>query len=244
MTASPCGGCISEQSRPGEGDRARPRRRSRGGGAAGLGDQARAGGAVARDLSRRQGLGAPPRRHRAALPRAAAARTEGACRQPALRRADGWCTRCCSICRRSQPPIGGRGARFRRRTRARPAAEMREEIVSETLAIVQDARFAPLFAARQPQRGAGGGKARRGRRCARTPARSIGWRSSTTPCSCSTTRRIGRRLPSPDEVAPGYIAQLAAYRAALRLMFPERALRAAITLDRRPETHGNPINTA
>jgi len=31
-----------------------------------------------------------------------------------------------------------------------------------------------------------------------------------------------------EEVVPGYIAQLAAYRAALRLMFPARALRAAI----------------
>jgi ATP-dependent helicase/nuclease subunit A len=31
-----------------------------------------------------------------------------------------------------------------------------------------------------------------------------------------------------EAVAPGYIAQLAAYRAALRIMFPERALRAAI----------------
>jgi ATP-dependent helicase/nuclease subunit A len=38
------------------------------------------------------------------------------------------------------------------------------------------------------------------------------------------------RLPPSvlEEVAPGYIAQLAAYRAALRLIFPERTLRAAI----------------
>jgi ATP-dependent helicase/nuclease subunit A len=41
--------------------------------------------------------------------------------------------------------------------------------------------------------------------------------------------KTNRPPPSvPDEVAPGYIAQLAAYRSALRLMFPERALRAAI----------------
>jgi ATP-dependent helicase/nuclease subunit A len=41
--------------------------------------------------------------------------------------------------------------------------------------------------------------------------------------------KTNRPPPSaPDEVAPGYIAQLAAYRAAFRLMFPERTLRAAI----------------
>jgi len=41
--------------------------------------------------------------------------------------------------------------------------------------------------------------------------------------------KTNRPPPStPDDVAPGYIAQLAAYRAALRLMFPERTLKAAI----------------
>ena len=33
---------------------------------------------------------------------------------------------------------------------------------------------------------------------------------------------------SPDEVAPAYVAQLAAYRAALRELFRDRPLRAAI----------------
>jgi len=33
---------------------------------------------------------------------------------------------------------------------------------------------------------------------------------------------------APEQVAPGYIAQLAAYRSGLRALFPDRALRAAI----------------
>ena len=46
---------------------------------------------------------------------------------------------------------------------------------------------------------------------------------------------------TPDEVAPAYVAQLAAYRAALKALFPGRALRAALVVDRWPEAHGNPI---
>jgi ATP-dependent helicase/nuclease subunit A len=106
--------------------------------------------------------------------------------------------------------------------------EMREEIVSETLAIVQDTRFAPLFAAGSlsevpvvARLGEGDG--------ARILSGQIDRLAILDDALLVLDYKTNRPPPSvPDEVAPGYIAQLAAYRAALRLMFPERALRAAI----------------
>jgi ATP-dependent helicase/nuclease subunit A len=106
--------------------------------------------------------------------------------------------------------------------------EMREEIVSETLAIVQDTRFAPLFAAGSlsevpvvARLGEGDG--------ARILSGQIDRLAILDDALLVLDYKTNRPPPSsPQEVAPGYIAQLAAYRAALRLMFPERALRAAI----------------
>ena len=106
--------------------------------------------------------------------------------------------------------------------------EMREEIVSETLAIVQDTRFAPLFAAGSlsevpvvARLGEGDG--------ARELSGQIDRLAIIDDALLVLDYKTNRPPPSsPQEVAPGYIAQLAAYRAALRLMFPERALRAAI----------------
>jgi ATP-dependent helicase/nuclease subunit A len=106
--------------------------------------------------------------------------------------------------------------------------EMREEIVSETLAIVQDESFAPLFAP--------------GSLSEVPVVASLGEAGDARDLSGQVDRlailddalfvldyKTNRPPPSaPDEVAPGYIAQLAAYRAAFRLMFPERTLRAAI----------------
>ena len=102
--------------------------------------------------------------------------------------------------------------------------EMREEIVSETLAIVQDARFAPLFAP---------GSLSEVPIVARLGEGDISGQidrlAVLDDALLVLDYKTNRPPPSvPDEVAPGYIAQLAAYRAALRLMFPERALRAAI----------------
>ena len=106
--------------------------------------------------------------------------------------------------------------------------EMREEIVSETLAIVQDARFAPLFAPGSlsevpvvARLGEGDG--------ARELSGQIDRLAILDDALLVLDYKTNRPPPSsPQEVAPGYIAQLAAYRSALRLMFPERALRAAI----------------
>jgi ATP-dependent helicase/nuclease subunit A len=102
--------------------------------------------------------------------------------------------------------------------------EMREEIVSETLAIVQDARFAPLFAP---------GSLSEVPIVARLGEGDISGQidrlAVLDDALLVLDYKTNRPPPSvPDEVAPGYIAQLAAYRSALRLMFPERALRAAI----------------
>jgi ATP-dependent helicase/nuclease subunit A len=106
--------------------------------------------------------------------------------------------------------------------------EMREEIVTETLAIVQDARFAPLFAPGSLSEvpvvarfGEGEG--------ARDLSGQIDRLAILDDALLVLDYKTNRPPPStPDDVAPGYIAQLAAYRAALRLMFPERTLKAAI----------------
>ena len=102
--------------------------------------------------------------------------------------------------------------------------EMREEIVSETLAIVQDTRFAPLFAP---------GSLSEVPIVARLGEGDISGQidrlAVLDDALLVLDYKTNRPPPSvPDEVAPGYIAQLAAYRAALRLIFPERTLRAAI----------------
>ena len=55
--------------------------------------------------------------------------------------------------------------------------------------------------------------------------------------------KTNRPPPStPDEVAPAYVAQLAAYRLALRRVFPERALRAAIVWTDGPKLMEIPSN--
>jgi len=102
--------------------------------------------------------------------------------------------------------------------------EMREEIVSETLSIVQDERFAPLFAP---------GSLSEVPIVARLGEGDISGQidrlAVLDDALLVLDYKTNRPPPSvPEEVAPGYIAQLAAYRAALRLMFPEQALRAAI----------------
>ncbi len=47
----------------------------------------------------------------------------------------------------------------------------------------------------------------------------------------------------PEDVAPAYIAQLAAYRAALGKLFPGRAIRAALLWTDGPQAHGDPGNS-
>jgi ATP-dependent helicase/nuclease subunit A len=106
--------------------------------------------------------------------------------------------------------------------------EMREEIVSETLAIVQDPRFAPLF--RPGSLGEVPIVARFGDGDdARELSGQIDRLAMLDDALLVVDYKTNRPPPStPEEVAPAYIAQLAAYRAALRLMFPTHALRGAI----------------
>ena len=124
------------------------------------------------------GLGALLGDAASALPRAAAARTEGARRQPALRpRTAGAHAAAASAGGRSRRSRG-RGAKFRRRARARPA---RGDAGGDR---ERDARhraghaLRAALCARQPQRGAHRGKARRGRHLGPDrPPRSLGRRS-------------------------------------------------------------------
>ncbi len=144
-------------------------------------------------------------------------------------RAGGWCTRCCNICLSWPRPS--------RSARHGPSSPRGGAIFPKPCERRSSARRWPSSATRVSRPCSGReASARchswRGSARARTrsssPARSTGWRCSTTPCSSSTTKPIGRRHPNPAEVALGYIAQLAAYRLALRGLFPGRTLRAAI----------------
>jgi ATP-dependent helicase/nuclease subunit A len=108
------------------------------------------------------------------------------------------------------------------------AEEMREEIGSESLAIVRDARFAPLFAPGSlgevpvvARIGEGDG--------ALELSGQIDRLAILGDALLILDYRTNRPPPSePSEVAKGYVAQLASYRLALRAMFPGRALHAAI----------------
>jgi ATP-dependent helicase/nuclease subunit A len=106
--------------------------------------------------------------------------------------------------------------------------ELKDEIVAESLAIVGNPRFAPLF---QP------------RSLAEVPVvASIGEGESAFDLEGQIDRlavlthdllildyKTNRPPPAtPEEVAPAYIAQLAAYRLALKDLFPGRSLRAAL----------------
>jgi ATP-dependent helicase/nuclease subunit A len=108
------------------------------------------------------------------------------------------------------------------------AQELKDEIVAETLAIVREASFTPLF---QPGS------------LAEVPvAAVIGEGESAYELEGQIDRlaMLNRELlildyktnrPPPltlQEVAPAYIAQLAAYRLALQRLFPGYALRAAL----------------
>ncbi len=106
--------------------------------------------------------------------------------------------------------------------------ELKDEIVAESLALVGNPRFAPLF---QPGS------------LAEVPVVArIGEGENAFDLEGQIDRlavlthdllildyKTNRPPPAtPEEVAPAYIAQLAAYRVALKGLFPERSLRAAL----------------
>jgi ATP-dependent helicase/nuclease subunit A len=116
--------------------------------------------------------------------------------------------------------------------------ELREEIVNETLAIVQSAVFAPLF-----QPGSLGEVPIVARFGERDLSGQIDRLAVLDDALLVLDYKTNRPPPAtPEEVAPAYIAQLAAYRAALRLMFPERALRAALVWTDGPKLMEIPSN--
>ncbi len=108
-----------------------------------------------------------------------------------------------------------------------PAA-MREEIVRESLAIVEDDRFAPLFA--PGSLGEVPVVARLGDGPdARELSGQIDRLAILDDALLILDYKTNRPPPAKTEdVADAYITQLAAYRLALRAMFPDRILRAAI----------------
>jgi ATP-dependent helicase/nuclease subunit A len=108
-----------------------------------------------------------------------------------------------------------------------PAA-MQDEVVAETLAILDEPSFAALFGpsslAEVPiaaQIGEGGGT----RELTGQIDRLVVLEDTLLVLDYKTNRPPPR---TPTEVAPAYIAQLAAYRIALQKLFPGRTLRAAL----------------
>jgi ATP-dependent helicase/nuclease subunit A len=103
-------------------------------------------------------------------------------------------------------------------------AEEAEAIAAETLAILEDPAFAPLFApgslAEAPIVGRIGGRAVNGQvdRLAVTD-------TAVLVADYKTNRPPPARV---EEVAPLYLRQMAAYRAVLRQVFPGRAVRSAL----------------
>ena len=104
------------------------------------------------------------------------------------------------------------------------AEDLREEIVAETLAIVRDASFAPLF---QP------GSLAEVPVVARIGDYDLEGQIDRLAIVEGSLLIVDYKTNRPppktlEEVAPAYIAQLAGYRRALARMFPGRPLRAAL----------------
>jgi len=103
-------------------------------------------------------------------------------------------------------------------------ADVVSEIAAETLAILDDPRFAPLFApgalAEAPVAGRVGNRVVAGQvdRLAITDTEVL-------VADFKTNRPPPERV---EEVAPAYLRQMAAYRAVLRGAFPDRAVRCAL----------------
>ncbi len=166
-------------------------------------------------------------------------------RKETASRAGGWCMRCCSICR----TWAARRARTRpapsSQARGRELAEaLRQEIVAETLAVLADPDFAPLFgptSLAEVPIVARIGEGEEARELTGQIDRLVVLEEALLVLDYKTNRPPPTR---PEEVAPAYIAQLAAYRIALQALFPGRGLARGAAVDRRAETHGNPINFA
>jgi ATP-dependent helicase/nuclease subunit A len=113
--------------------------------------------------------------------------------------------------------------------RGRALAEaLRQEIVAETLAVLADPDFAPLFGpeslAEVPVV-ARIGEGEEARELTGQIDRLVVLEEALLVLDYKTNRPPP---VTPEEVAPAYIAQLAAYRIALQVLFPRRPLRAAL----------------
>ena len=105
---------------------------------------------------------------------------------------------------------------------------LRQEIVSETLAIVQDPRFAPLF-----QPGSLGEVPIVARFAARADLSGQIDRLVVSDDALLVLDYKTNRPPpeTPEEVAPAYVAQLAAYRAALQAHVPRPGVAGGARVD-------------
>jgi len=108
------------------------------------------------------------------------------------------------------------------------AQELKDEIVAETLAIVGDASFAPLFQAGSLAEVPVVARIGEGERAFELEGQ-IDRLAALDGELLILDYKTNRPPPAtPEDVAPAYIAQLAAYRVALKSLFPGRVLRAAL----------------
>ena len=142
--------------------------------------------------------------------------------------AGGCSMRCSSGCPRL-PPASARGGRRSLAGRAGRASPMRpcaRRSLGRVLAVIEDPRFAELFGAGRARRSAdrGGGRRRHGR--AGTVDRLL-----VTPDRRPRDRfqdRAARARRRSTSVPAYHLRQMAAYAAALRVIFPGRAVEAAL----------------
>ena len=132
------------------------------------------------------------------------------------------------------PALPADGAARRRRVRfldrpghGLPGGEA-ARIADEVLAVLAHPDLAPLFGpdsrAEVPLTG-------RGRRTRWSAGWWTGWRCCRTGCWWPTTRPTARRRPRRPDTPVLYLRQMAAYRAVLRAIFPDRPVRVRAGLD-------------
>ena len=118
-----------------------------------------------------------------------------------------------------------RRAEAARRTVARAQSDDGEAIVREVLALLDDPRFAALFAPGSRAEVPVVGVLPDGRRISGQADRLAVTPREVLVADYKSNRAVPGRI---DEIPAGYIAQLALYRAVLRRLYPNHAVRAAL----------------
>ena len=157
-------------------------------------------------------------------------------------RAGGACAGGCSTpCSSGCPGVGAGTAQGAGRALAgasRPGmadAALRAALADDACRIIADPALRRPVRARRAGRGAdrGGGGGRRGRLGHGRPAA----RRATTASSSPTSRPAAARRPTLADIPAAHLRQMAAYRAALRVIFPGRPVEAALLYTAAPVLH-------